>query len=103
MDKIKINISLLLYKVLKITIMCYLYIKCKVTNKIKDKSNKYEVTHSCIISSKGEYIKDITDLVKKYNIYPDTKKEFYKSLIKDINVNVHVYLNGDIEIKHFLE
>ena len=104
--KNKINFSFILYKVLKIVVMCYLYIKnyiYKVSNENKEKSNKYEVTHSCIVSSKGEYIKDITDLVKRYNICPDTKKEFYKSLIKDIkDVNVHVYLNGDIEIKYLL-
>jgi len=101
----KVNFSFILYKVLKIVIMCYLYIKKlnKVSNKIEI-LNKYEVTHSCIVSPEGEYIKDITDLVKNHNICPDTKKEFFKSIIKDhVNVNVHVYLNGDIEIKYFLD
>lgn len=102
-NKIKVNFSFFIYKVLKIVIMCYLYI-CKVSNKTKEIQNEYEVIHSCIVSPEGEYIKDITDLLKNHNICPDTKKEFFKSIIKDhINVNVHVYLNGDIEIKYIFD
>lgn len=101
-----------LYKILKIVIMFYLYIKNNVNFVIKNKiknDNKYKVTHSCIVSNKGEYIKDITDLVKMHDVCPKTKTDFFKSLIKEKGVVVHVYLdyeggekNQDIEIKHVL-
>ena len=90
---------------MKITIIVYLYIKNIINKKGYKVINrkKFEVTHSCIISNTGEYIRDITDLVKEYKVNPKTKKNFYKSLVKDKNVYLHVYLNGDIEIKHFLK
>lgn len=96
--------------------MCYLYIKTYIKNNLikthkKDTRRKYKVIHSCVISNnisnKGEYIKDITNLVKMYKVCPNTKIEFYKSLIKDQDVVIHVYFNEelgnkDIEIKHVL-
>jgi hypothetical protein len=85
---------------LKIIIMIYLYIK-KNYKVINDKN--YEITHSCIVSNKGDYIRDITNLVKMHNVSPKTKIQFFKSLIKDTNVVVYVYFNGDdIEIKYIL-
>jgi hypothetical protein len=95
----------ILYKIFKIIIMFYLYVNNKY-NTIKN--NKYKVTHSCVVSNKGEYIKDITDLVKMYDVCPKTKTEFFKSLIKDTNVVVHVYLERgyekgeEIEMKYVL-
>lgn len=94
-----------LYKILKIIIMFYLFIKNYF---ILKQRMKYKVVHSCIVSNKGEYIKDITNLVKMYNVYPNTKIDFYKSLIKEKDVVVHVYLDEEckegenIEIKYIL-
>jgi hypothetical protein len=91
-----------LYKILKIIIMFYLYVKNNVKKNNVIKNDKYKVTHSCVVSNKGEYIKDITDLVKIHQVCPKTNIEFFKSLIKDTNVVVHLYLEGDIEIKYVL-
>lgn len=97
-----------IYKILKIIIMFYLYLKNNVNFVIKNDTNnkEYKVTHSCIVSKKGEYIKDITDLVKMHNVCPKTKIDFYKHLVKEKGVVVHVYLEGeksqDIEIKYVL-
>ena len=98
-------IFILMYNLCKIIIMCYLYLKKIITNILIIKNDEYiyDVSHSCVISNEGEYIKDITNIVKKYNICPNTPKEFYKSLIKLRNVNVYIYLNGDIEIKHKID
>jgi hypothetical protein len=96
----------ILYKILKIIIMFYLYIKNNYNYKYTVKNDKrYKVTHSCVVSNKGEYIKDITDLVKMHKVCPKTNIEFFKSLIKDTNVVVHLYLEKegeDIEIKYVL-
>lgn len=96
-----------LYNILKIIIMFYLYLKNNVNFMIKNKVIKeYKVIHSCVVSNKGEYIRDITDLVKMYKVCPKTKTNFYKSLIKEKGVVVHVYLDDekseDIEIKYVL-
>lgn len=98
-----------LYKIFKIIIMFYLYVKNNVIKNNVIKNDKYKVTHSCIVSNKGEYIKDITDLVKMHDVCPKTQIDFFKLLIKDTDVVVHVYLdyegdekNQDIEIKYVL-
>lgn len=93
-----------IYKICKIIIMFYLYLK----NNVIKNDNKYRVTHSCVVSNKGEYIKDITDLVKMHKVCPKTKTEFFKSLIKETDVVVHLYYeegdekSEDLVIKYVL-
>ena len=95
----------LIYNCLKIMLMVYLYIKMFFV--IQDTNCKYFITHCCVVSDKDEYLEDITDLIKQYKaeINPNTSVNFYKQLLKNkyTNVNVYIWLNGDIEIKYELK
>ena len=80
--------------------MVYLYIKSFFVIQITNQ--EYYTTHCCIVSDKDEYLDDITDLVKSYNLNPNTSVDCIKQLLnnKYTNVNVYLWLNGDIELKY---
>ena len=94
------------YIVVKSVLMCYLYIRQIVTKQIVIKQkhiNDTFITHCCIISEKGEYKFDITDLIKQYNVNPDTSVEFYRDCLNEYKNNILlIVFDGDNEIKYKL-
>lgn len=100
--------------------MSYLYIK-KIfyTNVINNKfqitqkcetTQKCEITHCGIVSKSGEYLYDITDLIKQYNVNLDTPIDFYRGVLEKyenykINNKEHIIIivfNGDEQIEYEL-
>lgn len=83
--------------------MCYLYIKnlFYTSNVIND---KFIIAHCAIISKSGEYLYDITDLIKQYNVNLDTPIYFYKNLLKEYIKNnkehIIIVFNGDQQIEY---
>lgn len=95
---------------IKILLMSFLYTKVIVIYIINfGKNNKQiksekKITHSCIVSDKDEYIKDITDQVKWLDHNLLTNKETFENYTNSYhshtNVNVHVYFDDDTIILH---